>query len=189
MSSIAWSIRGFLGLHYPLWNRHCPNKGLYSYSPLGAYSCHFFLVPWACWPCWPIGPITSFLGLSQPTYFIFISYSPMGLLTVIPVMLAHWACYLFIGLPRPACFIFTSYPSHGPAGCHSCHSNPLSLLPLFLDFLDPVTSSLLLILPIGLLVVISAMLAIGFTNLLLPFLFLFHSISLIVGLLLLLDLS
>ena len=110
-------------------------------------------------------------------WLLFLLCKPIGLATS------------FLGLPRPACFIFTSYPSHGPAGCHSCHSNPLSLLPLFLDFPDPVTSSLLLILPIGLLVVISAMLAIGFTNLLLPFLFLFHSISLIVGLLLLLDFS
>ena len=137
----------------------------------------------------PLGPLPLSLGFLSPLISFLSLILPMGLLTVIPVMLAHWACYLFLRLPRHACFIFTSYPSHGPVGCHSCHSNPSSLLPLFLDFPDPVTSSLLLILPIGLLVVISAMLAIGFTNLLLPFLFLFHSISLIVGLLLLLDLS
>ena len=65
----------------PLWNGHCSNKGLCSYSPLGSYFCHSSFFRWACWPYWPTGLITSFLGLPRPTYFIFTSYSshqPVG---------------------------------------------------------------------------------------------------------------
>ena len=119
-----WVFRFALPFFIPSWNGHCPNKGLYPYSPLGSYSCHFSSFPWAYWPCWPIGLITSFLGLPQLT-----------------------------------CLIFTSYSSHDLASCYSCHVGPLGLLPLFLGFLGPLISSLPLIIPMGLLVVILAMLA------------------------------
>ena len=111
-----------LSLHYFPWNRHCPDKGLYLYSPLGAHSCHFIFIPWVCWPCWPIGFITSFFGLPRPT------------------------------------LLFSPYSSCGPVSCHSCHVGLLGLLPLFLGFLSRLTSSLPLILPMGLLAVTLVML-------------------------------
>ena len=97
----------------------------------------------------------------------FCLYSPLG---SYPCHFSSfpWACWpcwsvglitSFLGLPRPNYLIFTSYSSHGPAGCYSCHVGPLDLLPLFLGFLDPLTSFLLLIPPMGLLPVIPAMLA------------------------------
>ena len=126
-----WAFGHALHFFVSLWNGHYLDMGLYLYSPLGSYSCHFFSTPRACWPCWPIGPITSFLGFPRPTYLIFTSYSShgpanchschigplgllplflgfsglltsssplillLGLLAMIPIMLAHWACYLF----------------------------------------------------------------------------------------------
>ena len=88
---------------------------------------------------------------------------------------ACWPCWpigltaSFLGLLRPTYLIFTSYSSHGHVGCYSCHVGPFGLLPLFLGFLDSLTSSLSLvlpmltsslplILPMGLLAVILAML-------------------------------
>ena len=103
-----------------------------SIQPLGLL--HLLLLflpcPWAYWlpfpPCWPIGLITSFLGLSRPIYFTFISC----------------CAYEFVG-------------------CYSCHVGPLGLLPLSLSFPNPFTLLLLLVVPMGLLVVILAMLPIG----------------------------
>ena len=110
-----------------------------------------------------------------------------------------WACWpywptgliiSFIGLSRPTYFIFTSYSSCGPVGCHSCHVDPLGLLPLSLDFLGRLTSSLLLILPMGLLAVIPTMFGpLGLLTCFYHSYFLFPSTSLIVGLLLSLGLS
>ena len=106
---------GLLGLHYlfhPSVEWHCLDKGLCSYSPLGSYFCHssFFLL--ACWPYWPIGLVTSFLGLPQPTYFIFTSYSfheltschschvgPLGLLPLSLVFLGLFTSSLPLILP------------------------------------------------------------------------------------------
>ena len=78
---------------------------------------------------------------------------------------AYWLCWpigliaSFLGRPQPTCHIFTSYSSPEPASYYSCHVGPLSLLHFFLDFLRPLTLSLPLILPMGLLIVIPAMLA------------------------------
>ena len=65
----------------------------------------------------------------------------------------------FLGFPRPIYFVFASYCAHEPVGFHFCHVGPLGLLPLFLGFFGPLTLSLPLIVPMGLLVVIPAMLA------------------------------
>ena len=75
-----------------------------------------------------------------------------------------WACWmvfllcqpidpliLSFRLPRSIYYIFTSYHSYGLVGHHSCHVNPLSLTLYSLGFLDPCTSSLPLIVHMGLL--------------------------------------
>ena len=43
----------------------------------------------------PLGPLPLSLGFLSPLISFLSLILPMGLLTVIPVMLAHWACYLF----------------------------------------------------------------------------------------------
>ena len=143
----------------PSWNGHCPDQGLCPYSPLGSYSCHSSYSshgPVGCYSCHvgPLGLLPLLLGFLGPL----ISYLPLILhinpLAIIPVMLAHWACYLFSWATRSSNFIFTSYSSNEPAGCYSCHVGPLGLLPLFLGFSGLVTSSLPLILPMGPLVVV-----------------------------------
>ena len=158
----------------PLWNGHCPDKGLYPYSPLGSYSCHssyssYGLAGYYSYYVGPLSLLPLFLGFSSPLISSLPLILAKGLLAVIPVMLAHWACHLFsrpiglatsfLGLPQPTYFVFTSYSSHGFASCYSYHAGPLGLLPLFLDFLGSLTSFLSLILPMGLLAVISTMLA------------------------------
>ena len=100
----------------------------------------------------------------------FLSYPPWhrgcGLLSLyyfllLPHGLGHW-------LGRSPCpcsplgfcsCYFSSYYAHGPIGCHSCHVSPLSFLPIFLRFHSPFTLLLPLVMPMGLLVVILAMLA------------------------------
>lgn len=104
----------------------------------------------------PLGLSSLFLSFPSPLSSFLPLILLIGLLAVILVKLAHWAC---IGLPRPVFFIFTSYSSHGLAGYHSCHADSLGLLPLFLGFPGPLISSLSLILLISLLAVIPAMLA------------------------------
>ena len=54
---------------------------------------------------------------------------------------------------------FSSYYAHGPIGYHSCHVSPLNFLPIFLGFHNPFTLLLSLVMPMGLLVVIPAILA------------------------------
>ena len=135
----VWAFRLTLPTFVPLWDLLHLSLGF-----LNPFTLHLpFMLLWACWllflsflPCWPIGLATSFLGLPQPIYSI-----------------------------------FTSYSSHGPAGCHFCHVGPWGLQPLSLGFLSPFTLSLPFIPPTSQLVVIPAMLAIGFNNLLLPFMF------------------
>ena len=82
-----------------------------------------------------------FLGL----HYRFSSLHGIGIVqTRAFARIAHW-------VPVPA----ISLPSHGLAS----YVGPLGLLPLSLDFPGPLTSSLPLILPMGLLAVLSAMLA------------------------------
>ena len=94
-----------------------------------------------------------------------------------------------LGLPWPTYFIFTSYSSHGPTGCYLCHVGPLSLLPLFQASSTHLLHLCLLFFQWACWLLFLPCWPIEVTNLLLPFLFLFLSISLIVGLLLLLGLS
>ena len=44
----------------------------------------------------PLGLLPLFLGFSGPLSSSFLIVLPMGLLAVIPAMLAHWTCYLFL---------------------------------------------------------------------------------------------
>ena len=158
----------------PSWNGHCPDKGLYPYSPLGSYSCHSSYSSHGPAGCYsyhvgPLGLLPFFLGFPGPLISSLPLILPKGLLAVILVMLAHWACHLFsrpiglatsfLGLPQLTYFVFTSYSFHGSASCYSCHVGPLGLLPLFLGFLDSLTSFLPHILPMDLLAVIPTMLA------------------------------
>ena len=79
-----------------------------------------------------------------------------------------WAFRLGHWLGRSPCpcsplgfcsYYFSSYYAHGPIGYHSCHVSPLNFLPIFLGFHNPFTLLLSLVMPMGLLVVIPAILA------------------------------
>ena len=81
------------------------------------------------------------MGLHYP----FSSLRGIGIVqTRASARIAHW-------VPVPT----ISLQSHGPVG----YVSPLGLLPFSLDFPGPLTSSLPLILPMGLLAVLPAMLA------------------------------
>ena len=115
-----------------------------SYGPTAYYSYH----------AGSLGLLPLFLGFLGPIISSLPLILPIGPLAIIPAMLVHWACYLFSCATRPSNFIFSSYSSHEPVSCYSCHVGPLGLLPLFLGFSSPVTSSLPLILPMCPLVVV-----------------------------------
>ena len=151
-SSFPWAywpiglITSFLGLPQPT----CLIITSYSsYGSVGCYSCH-------------VGPLVLlllFLGFLGPLASSLPLILPMGLVAIIPVMSAHWTCYLFSW--ASSAHLFHLYLLFFPwaSSCYSCYVGPLYLLPVFLGFLSPLTSSLPLILPMGLLVAIPAMLA------------------------------
>ena len=74
----VWAFGLVLPSFVPPWTGHCPDKGLCLYSPFGFYFYRSSFFPWVCQPRRPIGLVTSFLGLPQPLYFIFTSYSSHG---------------------------------------------------------------------------------------------------------------
>ena len=57
----------------------------------------------------------------------------------------------YLGRPLPIYHIFTSHQFYGLIGHHSCHDNLFSLLLYSLSFLSPLTHSLPLFTPMGLL--------------------------------------
>ena len=113
-------------------------------------------------PTGHVGPL-GLLPLSLGFPGLFTSYLPlilpMGLLAIIPIMLAHWACYLFSwASSTPLLYLYLlSFPWACWLSFLPCW--PIELATSFLGLPDPITSSLLLILPMGLLAVIPAMLA------------------------------
>ena len=106
---------------------------------------------------------TSFLGLPQPVYFFFTSFTPMGFLldswsflgpiTIYLSLVTFWAYWplsrpieftnLFLGLPRPIYFFFTSFCSCGPASYQSCNFSLLGLFPYSLTVFPSLPSLLL----------------------------------------------
>ena len=136
-----WAYNLFLRLLRPTFLIFSPYS---SHGPTNCHSCHAS----------PLGLLSLFLGFLGPLTSPLPLILPMGLLAVIPAMLAYWACYLF------------SWASLA------------RLLHLYLLFF--LCDWWLSFLPCW---------SIGLANLLLPFLFLFLSISLNVGLLPLLGLS
>ena len=127
-----------------------------------------------------------------------LSIQLVGLLLLLPLFLPYpWASWLsflpcwligfttsFLRLPRLIYFTFTSYYIHGPISCHSYHVGLLGLSFLSLGFHSPFTLLLPLIMPMGLLAIISAMLA-HWANYLFPvpfsFIFPYCSASLLLG--------
>ena len=130
---------------YPAWYKRCGLLGLH----------HSLLFPYGLG--WCVGRSSYSSNRWTSTVIFYFRAMSMGLLATIPAMLAYWVHYLFP--PQPNCFIFTSCCAYGLASYHSCHVGSLSLLPLFLGFPDLIALLLPLIVPMGLLAVISAMLA------------------------------
>ena len=74
----------------------------------------------AYWPlCQPHEFTNSFLRLSRPIYFFFISYYSHELITS------------FLGLPWPICFFFSTNYFCEPADHYSCHSDLLVFALIF----------------------------------------------------------
>lgn len=110
-----------------------------------------------CFPSFPHGLGILFLPFQPARLFFFFVPFPVIPASLLAVILPCWPIGFityFFGLPQPIYFFFSSNCAHGPTGCHSCHVSLLGLLHLFLGFLGPFTSSLPLIVPISLLVVI-----------------------------------
>ena len=93
------------------------------------------------WRPWALG-LASFPLISLWAWIVCWQKSLLTQLTRLLLLLFFFSCHVY-----------------GPASYHSYHASPLGLLPLYLGFLGPLTLLLLLVVHIGLLVVMSAMLA------------------------------
>ena len=105
---VSYSVRGVwafgLTLHsfVPSWTGYYLGKDICLYSPLGFHFCHSSSCP-SHGPCGFQSCHTNLLGLLS-LYLGFLGSFTLslpltlltGLLAIIPIMLAHWACYLFL---------------------------------------------------------------------------------------------
>lgn len=178
------------GLALPSMEQALPRQGPLFVQPIGCLFLPFLvhsmgllaILAHQAYYLFPQSPLAHFPHLF-PLFFplacqlSFLPCWPIGLATS------------FLGLSQPTNFTFTSYSSHGPVGYYSCHVDPLGQLPLFLGFLGSFLHLYLLFFLWDCWLSFLPCWSIGLTNLLLPFLFIFLPISLIVGLLLLFGLS
>ena len=98
----------------------------------------------------PIYFVFTFYCAHGPISCHFCHVGPLGLYlfswdsSTLYLLLCPRACWLsflsrwlirfittFLEIHRPIYFVFTSYCVHELAGCHSCHVDPLNLLPCF----------------------------------------------------------